>query len=258
MANSRSGESVLQRAMRILEAFDVDHPRLTSADIHRRAGLPQSTAHRLANEMCDVGMLQRLPNDVYIISPHAWEMFVRSNPLERLRVRAQPVMENVHSTLHQYVCLATPDFEQRTVLFIESLDSRRDVIILGKNATRLDMHQSALGLVMLAFAEDEDIELALGRPLRDSITGAHADLTEIRSRLPEIRRAGYTHIIGGMVAENTAIAVPVFGPQQTVIAALGVIAKTENFDSEEAISTLVAGGKNLSLSLRHLAEPPFF
>lgn len=96
MANSRSGESVLQRAMRILEAFDVDHPRLTSADIHRRADLPQPTAHRLANEMCDVGMLQRLPNDVYIISPHAWEMFVRSNPLERLRVRAQPVIENVH------------------------------------------------------------------------------------------------------------------------------------------------------------------
>lgn len=256
MANSRSGESVLQRAMRILKAFDADHPRLTSADIHRRSGLPQSTAHRLANEMCDVGMLQRLYDGAYIVSPHAWEMFVRSNPLERLRFRAQPVMASLHSTLGHYVSLTAPDFGNRSILYIERFESSEDAAILGKHASRLDMHTTSSGLVMLAFAGTKTINQVLSEPLHDSLTGLRMDPAEIRAMLPEIRRNGYTHIVGGLVAENTSFAVPVFDARGEAVAALGVVARTEDCNHGEILSALRAAGKNLSLSLGNSPEVP--
>lgn len=258
MANSRSGESVLQRTVRILKAFDVDHPRLSAAEICRRTGLPQSTAHRLANEMCDVGLLQRLQEGDFIVSPTAWEMFVRSNPLERLRFRAQPVMESVHNTLRHYVSLTTPDFEQRSILYIERFNSRSDASILGRHASRLDLHTTSSGLVMLAFARDSIVDQVLSVPLKDSITGVITDPGEIRAMLPGIRKKGYTHIVGGLVAENTSMAVPIFDARGIVIAALGVVAKTAECDHESVISTLRVAGRNLSLSLGDVPDIPTF
>lgn len=254
MANSQSGDSVLQRAMRVLECFDVDSPRLTSADICRRSKLPRSTAHRLAVEMCEVGMLQRLQDGRFIVSPHAWEMFVRSNPLERLRFRAQPVLASLHSALGHYVSLCTPDFARGDVLFVERFDSGSQARILGRHASRLDLHTTSSGLVMLAFAAKEVVDQVLAEPLIDSETGLASDPEEIKAMLPKIRKSGYTHIVGGLVTENSSFAVPVFDVLANVVAAVGVVARTEEASVDEIVPALRAAGQNLSLSLRNHLE----
>ena len=59
MANSRSGESVVERIIKLLSAFGRTKPRLTVSALARETGLPSSTVHRLAAELCDVGFLNR-------------------------------------------------------------------------------------------------------------------------------------------------------------------------------------------------------
>ena len=119
MANSPSGESVLQRAMRILQCFDVDKPRLTAGQISAAANLSRSTAHRLAPEMADVGMLRRNADGVYSVSPHVSEMSVRANPVEQFRRLVRPVMHDLHSSLGLHISLAVPDFQRRRLLYID-------------------------------------------------------------------------------------------------------------------------------------------
>src|SRR5699024_9374895 len=59
MANSRSGESVVDRIIKVLSAFERAKPRLTVSALARETGLPNSTVHRRATELCDVGFLDR-------------------------------------------------------------------------------------------------------------------------------------------------------------------------------------------------------
>lgn len=246
MANSRSGESVLQRAMRILRCFDVDKPRLTAGQIAKAAELSRSTAHRLAAEMADVGMLRRNDDGTYSVSSQAWEMSVRANPVEQLRRLAHPVITDLHNTLGHHISLSVPDFDRGSVLYIDRYDPTPQITILTRHASRLSMHTNSSGLAMLAFADTDTINSVLDGPLVDPATGETTDPAQLRADLLQIRRSGYSHIVGGMVTENTAFAAPVFDADEKVRAALGVVARTDDCDHATVIDELLFSSEKLS------------
>src|SRR5690606_4751447 len=53
--------SVLRRVAQILEAFDGTEPVLSLADLVVRSDLPKSPVHRFANQLVDLGWLERAP-----------------------------------------------------------------------------------------------------------------------------------------------------------------------------------------------------
>ena len=59
MANSRSGDSMTERIVRVLDTFTTDRTTQTATDIARRAELPSSTAHRIVGELVGEGLLER-------------------------------------------------------------------------------------------------------------------------------------------------------------------------------------------------------
>lgn len=255
VANSRSGESVLQRAVRILDAFTVAHPWRTGSELAREAGLSTSTAHRLAMDMVDVGLLDRSTDGRFSVGRRAWELTARGHPLEELRHRAQPVLEGVHSAVREYVSLAVPDFEAGTVLYLERVDRLGEAEILAEQAGRLDLHSTSSGLVMLAHAERTDRERVLARELNDYRSAAPVELPRLRQDLALIRRRGFVRIVGGMVEENTSYAVPVLGAGNRLVGALSVVARTGAVDEHVVLPVLVAGGRTLSRELGAVAAP---
>ncbi|NII86321.1 IclR family transcriptional regulator [Corynebacterium glutamicum] len=251
MANSSSGETVLQRTMRVLHSFDAENARLGASDIARRSDLPSSTAHRLVVELTSVKLLERFADGKYGISTHAWETFVRANPLERLRLQAQSILGDVHDELGQYVSLAVPDFSDRTILYVERFDAPDSYIrILGRHASRLDVHTTSSGLVMLAFASPQTIKAVTSTPFKDSITGEITDGAAVAAMLPEIRAKGHIVFVGGLVPENTAVAAPVVDRKGVVRAAMGVVARTGEIDVNHVTSTVLDACQKLSLRLQ--------
>src|SRR4051812_50169898 len=59
MARSSSGESVLERVVRILEAFTPEDRALTVGEVSRRAGLPLATGSRMIADLVEHGLLSR-------------------------------------------------------------------------------------------------------------------------------------------------------------------------------------------------------
>ncbi|MGO2864100.1 helix-turn-helix domain-containing protein [Corynebacterium casei] len=139
MANSKSGETVLERCVRVLEAFDKTHSTLTVSEISRRADLPMSTAHRMVSELVEVGLLDRTEDKRLVMGRRAWEMFARTNPVEELRFRARPVLEGIHSAVQQFTSLAVPQFEDDEVLFIERYTRFGDAKIRATQGGRMDL-----------------------------------------------------------------------------------------------------------------------
>lgn len=256
MANSRSGESVLQRAMRILECFDADTPRLTASQVAEATGLSRSTTHRLVTEMASVGMLQRLDDGNLTVSVHSWETSVRCSPLEQLRDLAKPVLEDLHRRFDHHICLAVPDFDSLSVLYLEHYAATYPLRILSRHASRLSIHNNSAGLTMLAFGGEKAVNRVLNGSLPDRVTGEPMDPSRVRADLLQIRQQGYGHIVGGMVTENTSFAVPCFDlTDSSVQCSLGLVARTDQCDHDEVLATLISAGRTLSEALTDAATP---
>src|SRR4051794_2479613 len=74
VARSSSGESVLTRAVRILEVFTPEDPALPVSEIARRASLHVATASRLVAQLTAHGLLARQPDGRIRIGVRLWEL----------------------------------------------------------------------------------------------------------------------------------------------------------------------------------------
>ena len=223
MANSPTGESVLQRADRILAAFTAEEPRLTGGRIAVLAGLPPATAHRLARDMAHQGWLDRVEGGLYVVGTRLWELANRSSRELGLAQAARPFMGDIHAVLRQHVQLGI--VEGREVLLVERLSHPLAVPVRSAVAGRLPLHLSATGLVLLAHAPQELREAYLSGPLTALTELSSTDPRVLAGELDRIRLAGHALQTGYLEPETAGIAVPVRGRGEQVVAGLGVITR---------------------------------
>jgi DNA-binding IclR family transcriptional regulator len=148
MANSRSGDSVIDRLVRVLATFDAEHTAQTPSEIARRAELPASTGHRLVADLIESGLLERDEDGRARVGMRLWELATRGSLALGLRQAALPAMEKVQAALRQHTQLGVFDDDQ--VLFLERLSHPDAGANIARIAGRLPLHASSSGLVLLA------------------------------------------------------------------------------------------------------------
>lgn len=224
MANSRSGDSMTTRIVRVLETFDVDRTLQTVAQIGRRAGLPTSTAHRIVDDLIDAGLLERDEDLRVRLGVRLWELGQRGSASLRLRQAALPHMHGVQARIREHTQLAV--LEQDEALFLERLSHPDAGANVTRIAGRLPLHASSSGLVLLASAPDRVRDRILAGPLRALTAETITDPVVLRRLLAEVRRAGHVVAPGSIEAVSTGVAVPI-RDRGTVVAALSVVLPRE-------------------------------
>jgi DNA-binding IclR family transcriptional regulator len=249
MANSASGESVIERVVKIMEAFSKGQPWLPLREMVRITGMSSSTVHRLATDLAASGLLERNEAGEFGVGMKMWELASRSNPLEEFRRRGLPFLEGVHAAVREQVALAIPDVESGTVLYLEQLDQHGTATNLAAVAGRLGIHNTTPGMAMMAHMPRAVQERFLTGPLEKTTAATETDPVRIRAHLALIRERGYVRMAGVLVPENTAYAVPVFGEGNTVIGAIAVVLPTVHEDPQVILPVLVAAGRGLSRTM---------
>lgn len=245
MANSRSGEALIDRVVRVLASFDRGRTELTATEIARAAGLPASTAHRLVTDLCASGLLERDDEGRYRVGLRLWELATRGSRALGLREAAIPAMEEVQARIRRHTQLAVLDGDE--TLFIERLSHPDAGSNIARVAGRLPSHASSSGLVLLA-ASPEVAERVLAGPLERLASGTITDPVQLRRKLAEVRRLGYALAPGTVEDVSTGIAVPVrFGG--AVVAALGVVLPREAGDPRPVVAVLTAAADRITRAL---------
>lgn len=220
MANSRSGDSVIDRLVRVLATFDAEHTEQSPSEIARRADLPASTGHRLVADLVGSGLLERDELGRVRVGMRLWELATRGSLALGLRQAALPAMERVQARVRQHTQLGVLDGDQ--VLFLERLSHPDAGANITRIAGRLPLHASSSGLVLLASAPAAVVERVLAAPLSALASETIADPGALRRKLAEVRRLGHAIAPGSIEAVSTGIAVPV-RDRGAVVAALGVV-----------------------------------
>ncbi|WP_417555295.1 IclR family transcriptional regulator [Microbacterium sp.] len=247
MANSRSGDSMTERIVRVLDTFTSERTMQTATEIARRTGLPSSTTHRIVGELIEQGLLERDDENRVRLGMRLWELALRGSSALRLRQAALPHMERVQVSIREHTQLAV--LEHGEALFLERLSHPDAGANITRIAGRLPLHASSSGLVLLAFADPELRERVLTGPLRavssETVTDAHA----LRALLTSIRRRGYVAAPGSIEAVSTGVAVPVRDHGE-VVAALSVVLPRET-PPQPAVEALLSAAEGIQRDLRN-------
>ncbi|HEV7472224.1 MAG TPA: IclR family transcriptional regulator [Pseudonocardia sp.] len=247
MARSPSGESVLTRAVRILDAFTPDEPALPVSVIARRSGLPVATASRLIAELVGHGLLAREPDRRIRVGVRLWELGQRASPTLGLREAAMPFLADLHDVVGHHIQLGVLEGDE--VLFVERLSAPGAVINYTRIAGRLPLHASSSGLVLLAHSPGELQERVLAAPLARYTANTITDPGRLRGTLAGIRRDGYVLCAGHIHPEATGIAVPVRSDTQVVAAVAAIVPNDEH--ARAAVPALRAAARGIGRLLSH-------
>lgn len=246
MARSRTGESVLARAVRIFDAFTPDEPVLGVSEIARRSGLHLATASRLVAQLVEHGLLARDADRRVRVGVRMWELALRASPTLTLRDTAMPFMSDAHAVLGQHVQLGLRDGAE--VIFVERLSAPGAVINYTRIAGRLPLHASSSGQVLLAFGPPDLQETVLRGPLARYTRNTITSPAKLRATLAEIRRHGYAWCPGHIHLDALGVAVPIRDGRGTVVAALSAI--VPNDDEGRAVpGVLLTAARGISRSL---------
>ncbi|MGY1495831.1 IclR family transcriptional regulator [Streptomyces sp. QTS52] len=240
------GESVLSRAVRILEVFTPDEPALTVSEISRRTGLHLATASRLVAELVTHGFLARDADRRVRIGVRLWELGTRASPTLSLRDTAMPFMEGLHDVVGHHVQIGVLDGGE--VLFLERLSAPGAIINYTRIAGRLPLHVSSSGLVLLAHGPVELQERVLAGQLRAYTPHTITSPAALRSTLAAVRQQGYAFCAGYFHEDALGIAAPVRDGRGDVMAALSVIVPNES-GATSVVPVVRAAARGMSRAL---------
>jgi DNA-binding IclR family transcriptional regulator len=237
--------TALGRALAVLDAFGPQHRLLSLSEIARRADLTLPTTHRLVNELVTWGALERHPSGHYFLGLRLLELAALAPRGLQLREAAFPYLDDLHQATHSNVHLGVRDGHE--VVYVETMRSRVSAQITSRVGDRWPLHVSGTGLVLLAYADPGVQEAVLRGPLRRYTPETVVDPLALRRRLADIRRTGVVIVHNQISMHAVAVAAPVRGPRNDVVAAISTVVAT----NETSLHRLAAMTADTAHSISH-------
>jgi DNA-binding IclR family transcriptional regulator len=249
-----TGRSVTSRALGVLDAFDSSHPRLTLSEVAERSGTPLTTTHRLLAELVAWGALARRPDGRYEIGRKLWDLGLLAPVQLELRQVAAPFLLDVHTATRDTVHLAVR--EGLRALYVERISGRESTPVVSQVGSRLPLHATGVGKVLLAAAPDEVLEQTL-RGLTRETRHSVVDPRVLSRELADVRRRGAARTSEEMSMGAASVAVPVTvertsGP--VVAAALGIVVPVHRRDTARLVPVLQVAARGIGRALARTAE----
>ncbi|GAA4623482.1 IclR family transcriptional regulator [Cellulomonas oligotrophica] len=220
------GEPVLRRAVRLLAAFDDDHRHLALGALAVRAGLPLSTASRLAAQLVGLGVLDRARDGTFGIGLRLWEIASLAETTVSLRGAVAPLLDDLVAVTRHHVQLVVRDGEEGLVL--DRRDGRDPLPVHYHVGGHLPLVPTAAGQVLLAAAPRGLVEemLARGTYGWPTVECPRPAPDEVRAQVTEVRRTDLA-VVRRPAAPVVSLGVPVRDRTGQVVAAIGVVLPAE-------------------------------
>ena len=205
MDRKNSGVGVLDKAVSILAALESGAHSL--AELVAVTGIARPTAHRLAVALEHHRLVSRDLTGRFILGKRNGELAAAAGE-DRLLAAAAPALAALRDATGESAQLYKRQGDQRVCVAVaERLSGLRDSVPVG---AALTMQAGSAAQVLLAWEDSEKIHRALNKA---RFTAAH---------LAAVRRRGWAQSVGEREAGVASVSAPVRGPNNKVIAAVGI------------------------------------
>ena len=238
---SHSGATVTSRALALLGAFDERHRRLTLTELATRAQLPVPTAHRLVGELTDWGALTRTSTGEYVVGRRLWDLGLLAPAQTGLRQVASPYLHDLYGATLATVHLAVR--EGTEVLYLDRLSGNTSVPIVSDIGSRLPMHATGVGKVLLAHAP-EDVQRQVLANLTWVTPYTVIQPGTLRRQLDKALVNDYATTVEEMSLGACSVGVPIRS-EGRVVASVGIVVPTLRRDRDKLVTAMQVTARSI-------------
>jgi len=246
--------SRLNRVLSLLEAFSDGSAVLSAEQICLRSDNAPATGYRYIRELCDAGLLVRLPQG-YAPGPRIieWDYMVRAN---------DPLLINSRALIDQLVAdtglelLLSQLYGDRIVNVHYQHSSPNALLELGRGRV-VPLFRGSTSRVILAHMPTRQLRRLFEEHQHEpDLQAIGSDWKAFSKALGEVRRRGYAISRGELHPGKTGIAAPIFGEKGHVLGSLTLIGTAARFEafredyiSQHVVSTAGEITRRISLQL---------
>jgi len=245
----------VDKALSVLDLFTTEEPQWTVEAAAERLGVPSSTAYRYFRSLTGAGLISDFAAGRYVIGPAIIELDRVAWRTDPLIVAAQlPMDELAQSASENNVILLSRLF-RKCVMCVDQRSSGNHAMALSFERGRpMPLFRSSVSKVILANLPSR----TLGRLFKDdrsAITdaGLRASVSEFRSKLREIRRAGFYISYGEVDPGVIGISAPINSPDGEVFASLSLVIPdiaTRTADPAASVASVRVAATSISQALK--------
>lgn len=218
---SYPGTQAVTRAIALLKSFGANHPERTLAELAQATGLNKTTAYRILAALEHEGLVTRtLHTGAYRLGPELIALGGLALRSHDLRAAARPILERLAEQTGETTTLEVLSHHQ--VLVLDEVSSRYLVGTSQDVGSRLPVHATSTGKLLLAYAPPHEVEAVLSAPLPRLGPNTITDPQRLRAELVQIRKQGYALAQEELESGFVAIAAPIRSHDQCVTAAISV------------------------------------
>ncbi|MFF8594485.1 IclR family transcriptional regulator [Streptomyces sp. NPDC015220] len=179
--------SLLEKAAKVLSAFQSAEPRLTLTQVVQRSGIPRSSAHRILDQLVQLRWLEREGHD-YRLGMGMLELGALASHHNRLRRAALPHLHALHESTGHLVHLTVLDGAE--VVYLERIGGSDDGGVPSRVGGRQPAHCTAAGKAILAFGDAALVEQVIHGGLRARTPRTITRPESLRRELAAVRERG--------------------------------------------------------------------
>lgn len=237
-------ETVLGKAVTILKAFTIDDQVVPLAELVRRTGLHKATVHRLAGELASLKLLDKSPAG-YRLSAGLFELGMRASVERGLLELAMPFLQDLYERTHETVHLGVR--EGRDVVYVAKIGGHRQAATPSRPGGRLPLHCTAIGKVLLAYADEELRQQVLSGALERRTPHTIVAPGLLRRQLDKVLEIGIAYEREESRAGLLCVAAPVLHPDGGIcLAAISVAGPVGRFRPETSASAVRAAAQGFA------------
>jgi DNA-binding IclR family transcriptional regulator len=225
--------SMVERAFQLLDLLTVADDGLALSELARALKMSKGSMYRLLKTLEHCGAVEQHEEHSYVLGPRIYKLatFVRGTGLRRL---ALPAMQRLVTHIGETIFLGR--IEQESVHIIESVEAGGEHLyphVSVPRRTRLPLLAGAIGPLVLADWPVEQRQTWLQKHVLPRYT-EHSiiDADRFLKIIEEVARTGVCMDREEYLTGVNAVAVPITGPEKSLVALLCTLGFASHFDEE--------------------------
>jgi IclR family pca regulon transcriptional regulator len=227
--------STLARGLSVLRSFTKERPEMTLSEVAVATDLSPAVARRCLHTLVELGYVGK-KGKLFLLTPEVMgfaSAFLESMNIEEV---VRPYLQEVRDQTGDSTSLAV--LSDMDILYLVHVSTNRMIRLVAGFGTRFPAYATSLGRALLAYQPKQAIDEYLERVELKKLTDKTiTSKTKLRSILSNCRKNGYASIQDELDYGIVSVAVPVFGSDGEILAAINCSTATTRVNRDEMVET---------------------
>lgn len=235
----------------ILALFSVEQPEWSAAEVAQSLRMPRSTTYRLLSRIAEAGFLDLdAPAGRYRLGIKLASLGAVAQRSTTLQRAAHPVLQRLAAEAHETATLMVRGGWEG--ITIDAAMSMQPLMVPGLLGTRMPLHASAGGKVLLAWMSDTERRTVVRSALEVHTQHTIIDPDALDLELQRVKTQGYSTVRGEWAEGVYGAAAPIRNYARAVVGAItmgGPRARVTDERLEELVQLVIAAAAQVSVAI---------